>query len=313
MSLDNTTQTLDVNDESKNYLKSFLLTINKLCYNLNPYRIEHFVNLMNIDDINVVKSFLSEHDHSLLKTIPKFFKKSRLNNTTKLSKNEEFVFSTEKTTIQQSFIIHIVKTISSTEYIYRAELRKKSKYIYDFTFGACYNYDNNTEKCYNLMKNKLLVFHKEKNIFILDRRGFTYNENMAIAQYYPNDYTAFDTSQSRKHLKLFRLSLQRVFPDYNIYFYNCIYINVYQLVLFVFNYIINYPSELEYFFDPLIVTKINSYNYPYFNFDMLIKFNRYDTLYINELIIKCAIINYINYGMIAVWFEYDRNYSIFSP
>ena len=313
MSLDDTNMSSDVDEESKNYLKSFLLTINKLYYKLNPYRIEHFVDLMDIDDINVIKSFLSENDSSLLKTIPKFFTKSRLNNITKLSKNEEFVFFTEKTTIQQSFITHIVKTINSTEYIYRAELKKISEYIYDFTFGACYNYTNNIEKYYSLMKNKLLIFHKEKNIFIIDRRGFTHHENIPIARYHSNNYSAFNSSQSRKHLKLFRLSLQRIFPDYNIYFYNSICINVYQLILYIFKYIINYPTELEYIFNPYIVTKINTYNYPYFNYDMLIKFNKYDTLYINELILKCAIIDYVNYGMVAVWFEYDKNYSIFSP
>ena len=94
MSLNDTNLSSNVDDESKNYLKSFLLTINKLYYKLNPYRIEHFVDLMDVDDINVIKSFLSEHDHTLLKTIPKFFTKSHLNNITKLSKNEEFVFRT---------------------------------------------------------------------------------------------------------------------------------------------------------------------------------------------------------------------------
>ena len=95
-----------------------------------------------------------------------------------------------------------------------------------------------------------------------------------------------------KHLKLLNLTLQRIFPKYNI--------DSFKLIIDLFKNIINYPAELEYFFDPYIINKINNYNYQYFLHEQL-DIEGYDKEYIRKLTRdSVSSKEYCNYALIAV-------------
>lgn len=288
-----------------NYLKNYILLINNLYYNLDSSKIERYINYMNDEDCYNLSSYIRCNKDLFFGIVLKFFNKTRLNNITYLSENEIFIY--------RSPTIHIVRTINSTEYIYRAEIKKVSENIYDFTFGAHYNFDNEIDKYFNIMKNKLFIFHEEKSIFILDRRGLTYNKNMLLVSYKYEHYSIYNFSQSqiRKHLKLLNLSLQRIFPEYNIFFRHDYNHDNYKLITDIFKNIINYPVELEYMFDPCIVNKINNYNYQYILYEN-INIDGYNDGYINTLLVKCILMKDDSlYAMIAIWFEHDKFYPIF--
>ena len=64
--------------------------------------------------------------------------------------------------ILQEYYIHVVKTLNTDNYIYRAEIDHIEENIYDFTYAASYKFKSNND-FFQLMKYKLIIFKEQKH------------------------------------------------------------------------------------------------------------------------------------------------------
>ena len=250
---------------------------------------------MNSDDYIVISEFLNMNVN-ISNAVLELFKQSHKIYNVKLFKNEIFIL--------QEYYIHVVKTLNTDNYIYRAEIDHIEENIYDFTYAASYKFKSNND-FFQLMKYKLIIFKELKTLFILDIYGFKCSNRtpQGILKIY-SFKSILNNNEDSKYIKLVNLSLQRLMPNFTIYYYKDLYYaEIYNIVYNIFKYIINYPSALENFLDVSIVTKINNYNYSYKSSQINNMAFLYD-MYILDLIKRCNNLINIDYNTLSIWFGY---------
>lgn len=299
-------ETIDNHEANKikYYIKKYLLQINKIYYKVDTSRIEEFVNYMDPYNYKYLYYYLSSNNHNLLKGMLKLFNNKYIHNVIKLSSNEHFII--------QKPMLHIVSTFPHFNYIYRAELKKienglcnPSYDIYNFNFAIFYNNQYTNEIFTNVMKYRLVIYNTEKKIFILDRFGLTYNNGVLLEIYHSSNIYKNILLQTSKHKYLSKLSLQRLLPNYKIYIYSSLFVNIFCITTNIFKYIINYPIVLENILDTYLVNKINYSNYPYFKNSSLLQ-NKFNFVYIEKIWNNSIDTIYQNRDITNIWFEYKN-------
>lgn len=201
--------------------------------------------------------------------------------------------------------LHIIKGNYTIDHNYRAELRKIDDEYTEFIFGTTTNLDD-FYVC--VLRCKLYTCVKEKILYIIDLYGFADN------LYDPNEIYRLNSVEnywrvSQENLDLFNLSLQRMYPDWEIIKYTFDSMHVFNLTKKIFNNVLYYPNYLLKYLNSDIIDKIHDLNAEkIFNIDD-IKW-KYDDEETNKLWIKC-VNSGSDYGIIATWFDIDKNYKVF--
>jgi hypothetical protein len=216
-------------------------------------------------------------------------------------------FTDSEIIVTKTPTLHIIHGKRIASHNYRAELRKIDEESTEFIFGTVPNLDD-FYVC--VLRCKLYTCEKEKVIFITDMCGFANNLWEPIEIYKLNSVENY-WRISQRNLDIFNLALKRMYNGWEIRKYNEEEMYIFELTREIFHNVIDYPHDLEKIMNTDIIEKIHGLNLPS-KLNILQNSDKwqYDTDKIKELWDECDN-THNDYGTIAVWFGFEKDYDIF--
>ena len=205
--------------------------------------------------------------------------------------------------------LHIIRGKWTGSHNYRAEIRKfDDESRTEFIFGTVSNLDD-FYVC--VLRCKLYTCEKEKVIFITDMCGFANNLWDPIEIYKLNNVENY-WRVSRENLDLFNLALKRMYIGWDIRKYSDDDMYIFELTRKIFHNVVDYPHNLKQIMIADIIDKIHNFNLPP-KLNILQNNDKwqYDTYKIKQLWDECDN-THSDYGTIAVWFGFEKDYPIFA-